>query len=56
MSGAVARVNEDMNAKRMRLLEKGVFQSLKEWKFLVRDWYSYHGVKGKTLRVPLAIE
>lgn len=49
MSEAVARVNEDMNAERMRLLEKGVFQSLEEWKFLVRDWYSYHGVRGETL-------
>lgn len=49
MSDAVARVNEDMNAERMRLLDKGVFQSLRDWKFLIRDWYGYHGVKGETL-------
>lgn len=49
MSDAVARVNEDMNAERMQLLEKGVFRSLKDWKFTIKDWYAYHGVRGESL-------
>ncbi|GHV35938.1 octopine dehydrogenase [Synergistales bacterium] len=49
MSEAVERVNEDMDAERMELVKRGVFDFLRPWKLTIRDWYGYQGVKGETL-------
>lgn len=49
MSKPIANIYESMDAERLILREYDAFKTLKPWRDIFKDWYSYFGAKGDTL-------